>query len=75
MSWPSARGGSYELALGYSDWKCKSHRLLAHNDSFHGLDLGHVVIVGPQLPLLDALVDPHQQVPGYVLTVVHPLNS
>ena len=55
-------------------FKCKAHRLLAHNDSFHGLDLGHVVIVGPQLPLLNALVDPNKEVPRNVLTIVHPLS-
>ena len=48
-----------------------AHRLLAHNDSLHCLHLGHVVIVGPQLPLLYPLVDPNQQVPGYILAIVY----
>lgn len=34
-----------------------------------------MVVVGPQLPFLDALVDAHQQVPGDVLAVVHTLGG
>lgn len=30
-----------------------------------------MVVIGPQLPFLDALVDANQQVPGYILAVVH----
>lgn len=48
-----------------------AYGLLADHHALHSLDLRHVVIVGPQLPLLDASVDGDQQVAGDVLTVVH----
>lgn len=53
----------------------KTHRLLAHNDSLHRLHLGHVVIIGPQLPFLYPLVDSNQQVPRYILTIVYALGG
>ncbi len=48
-----------------------SYRLLADHHPLHGLDLRHVVIVGPQLPFLDPSIDRHQQVPGDVLTIIN----
>lgn len=49
-----------------------AYGLLADHHPLHRLDLGHVVVVGPQLPLLDAPVDGDQQFSRDVLTVVHP---
>ncbi len=33
-----------------------------------------MVIIGPKLPFLYPLVDPNQQVPGYILTIVYALS-
>lgn len=48
-----------------------SYRLLADHHPLHRLDLGDVVIVGPQLPLLDPSIDGDEQVPRDVLTVIN----
>lgn len=48
-----------------------AYGLLADHHALHRLDLRHVVIVGPQLPLLDASIDGDKQVAGDVLTIVH----
>lgn len=52
-----------------------THRFLAHDELLHLLHLGHVVLVGLQLALADALVDPDQHLPRDVLTIIHPWGT
>lgn len=49
-----------------------SYRFHAHDGLLHLGDVGDVVFVGAQLPLLYSLVDPHHHVSGDVCSVVHP---
>lgn len=48
-----------------------SHRFHAHDGLLHLGDVGDVILVGAQLPLLYPLVDAHHHVSGNVRSVVH----
>lgn len=52
-----------------------THRFLAHDELLHLLHLGHVVLVGLQLALADALIDPDQHLPWDVLPIIHPCRA
>lgn len=49
-----------------------TYRFHAHDGLLHLGDIGDVVLVGAQLPLLYPFIDPHHHVSGDVCSVVHP---
>lgn len=51
--------------------RANTYRLLPHDKLLHLLHLGHVVLIGLQLPLANPFIDTNQCLSGDVLTIVY----
>lgn len=67
--------GVREAGGSSSQQRARTYSFHPHYGFLHLGDIGHMVLIGFELFLLDPLIDPHHQLPRNVSTIIHPCKT